>query len=80
MICRDVSYPRITSPRISSSTRRAVSSLNPAARLSLSKALDAPRWRGSLAEGAARVRERLNSWEAAAKKMEDVLAGVARDE
>jgi glycosyltransferase involved in cell wall biosynthesis len=46
----------------------------------LTKALDDPRWRGSLAEGAARVRERLNSWEAAAKQMEDVLAGVARDE
>jgi glycosyltransferase involved in cell wall biosynthesis len=46
----------------------------------LTKALDDPLWRGRLAEGAARVRERLHGWEAAAKKMEQVLASVARSE
>jgi glycosyltransferase involved in cell wall biosynthesis len=44
----------------------------------LTRALDDPRWRRSLAEGAARVRERLDSWETATGKMEDVLADVAR--
>jgi glycosyltransferase involved in cell wall biosynthesis len=46
----------------------------------LTKAIDDPRWRGRLADGAARVRERLGGWEAAATTMANVLAGVALDE
>ena len=45
----------------------------------VAKALDDPGFRRRLAEGAARVRDRLHSWETASKTMADVLTSVALD-
>jgi glycosyltransferase involved in cell wall biosynthesis len=45
----------------------------------VAKALDDPGFRRRLAAGAARVRDRLHSWETASKKMADVLTSVALD-
>jgi glycosyltransferase involved in cell wall biosynthesis len=46
----------------------------------MAKVLDDPDFRRRLAAGAARVRDRLYSWEAASMRMADVLTSVALDE
>ena len=46
----------------------------------LAKVLDSPDFRRRLGDGAVRVRDRLDSWETASKKMADVLTRVALDE
>jgi glycosyltransferase involved in cell wall biosynthesis len=45
----------------------------------MAKALDDPAFRRRLAAGAARVRDRLHSWETVSTKMADVLTSVALD-
>jgi glycosyltransferase involved in cell wall biosynthesis len=46
----------------------------------MARVLDSSDFRRRLADGAVRVRSRLHTWEAASKKMADVLTGVALDE